>query len=83
MTFVTLNNKLLSAREKRNLYQLIPYLTEEPVNLFRITKEITRDLRWIHVQSLPDLRVISAEIARKLGAIPERIRQKLHANLSL
>ena len=35
-----------------------------------------RALRWIHAQSLSDLRVISTGIARKLGAIPEQIRRK-------
>ncbi|MBR4048697.1 MAG: hypothetical protein IKK07_09640 [Bacteroides sp.] len=52
----------------------------ERVNLFRITKEITRDLRWIYAQSLPDLRVISTGIVRKLGAIPEQIRRKSRTN---
>ena len=52
----------------------------ERVNLFRITKEITRDLRWIHAQSLSHLRVISTGIARKLGAIPEQIRRKSRTN---
>jgi hypothetical protein len=37
-------------------------------------------LRWIYAQSLPDLRVISTGIARKLGAIPEQIRRKFRTN---
>ena len=37
-------------------------------------------LRWIHAQSLSDLRVISTGIARKLGAIPEQIRRKSRTN---
>ena len=37
-------------------------------------------MRWIYAQSLPDLRVISTGIARKLGAISEQIRRKSRTN---
>ena len=50
------------------------------LSTFYVSTKITRDLRWIHAQSLLDLRVISIGIARKLGAIPEQIWRKSRTN---
>ena len=67
------------ARERRTCH-LFPWVKGQTCQPFSYPAKITRDLRWIYAQSLPDLRVISTEIACKLGAIPEQIRRNSRMN---